>query len=82
MLLFAIAALTSRLWTYNLNTSNLMLVFLLLALWCLAVESTTSDMRATVLYLALAWVFRCHEIEEVYGIATRRRVGSDGFAEP
>jgi putative peptidoglycan lipid II flippase len=36
---------------------------------------------ATVLYLALAWIFRCHEIEEVYGIATRRRVG-DGYAEP
>ena len=37
---------------------------------------------ATVLYLALAWIFRCHEIEEVYGIATRRRVGSgDGHAE-
>src|SRR5467141_1931851 len=36
---------------------------------------------ATVLYLALAWVFRCHEIEEVYGIATRRRVG-EGYAEP
>ena len=54
MLLFAIAALTSRLWTYNLNTSNLMLVFLLLALWRLAVESNTSDMRATVLYLAVA----------------------------
>jgi putative peptidoglycan lipid II flippase len=28
---------------------------------------------ATVLYLALAWIFRCHEIEEVYGIAVRRR---------
>jgi putative peptidoglycan lipid II flippase len=28
---------------------------------------------ATVLYLLLAWVFRCHEIEEVYGIAMRRR---------
>jgi len=28
---------------------------------------------ATVLYLLLAWLFRCHEIEEVYGIATRRR---------
>ncbi|PYT47831.1 MAG: murein biosynthesis integral membrane protein MurJ [Acidobacteria bacterium] len=38
---------------------------------------------ATVLYLALAWVFRCHEIEEVYGIATRRRIGGgDGYAEP
>jgi putative peptidoglycan lipid II flippase len=37
---------------------------------------------ATVLYLALAWIFRCHEIEEVYGIAVRRRTaGGDGFAE-
>jgi putative peptidoglycan lipid II flippase len=38
---------------------------------------------STVLYLLLAWLFRCHEIEEVYGIAMRRRVG-DGtsFAEP
>src|SRR5690242_6047379 len=27
---------------------------------------------ATVLYLALAWLFKCPEIEEVYGIATRR----------
>jgi len=38
---------------------------------------------ATVLYLALAWVFRCHEIQEVYGIAVRRRAGSGegGFAE-
>jgi putative peptidoglycan lipid II flippase len=36
---------------------------------------------ATALYLALAWIFRCHEIEEVYGIATRRRTGDpDGFA--
>ena len=31
---------------------------------------------ATVLYLALAWLFRCREIEEVYGIATRRRAGA------
>ena len=30
---------------------------------------------ATALYLALAWLFRCHEIQEVYGIATRRRAG-------
>jgi putative peptidoglycan lipid II flippase len=28
---------------------------------------------ATALYLALAWIFRCHEVEEVYGIAVRRR---------
>jgi len=37
---------------------------------------------ATALYLALAWLFRCHEIEEVYGIATRRTVGAgDGYLE-
>jgi putative peptidoglycan lipid II flippase len=37
---------------------------------------------ATALYLALAWLFRCHEIEEVYGIATRRATGAgDGFVE-
>jgi putative peptidoglycan lipid II flippase len=37
---------------------------------------------ATVLYLLLAWVFRCHEIEEVYGIAMRRRVGDEnGYTE-
>jgi len=38
---------------------------------------------ATVLYLALAWIFRCHEIEEIYGIAVRRRTmgDGDGFAE-
>jgi putative peptidoglycan lipid II flippase len=33
---------------------------------------------ATALYLALAWLFRCHEIQEVYGIATRRRAGAGG----
>jgi putative peptidoglycan lipid II flippase len=38
---------------------------------------------ATALYLALAWLFRCHEIHEVYGIATRRRAGGgDGYTEP
>lgn len=37
---------------------------------------------ATALYLALAWLFRCHEIQEVYGIATRRRAGAgDGYPE-
>jgi hypothetical protein len=35
---------------------------------------------ATALYLGLAWVFRCHELEEIYGIATRRK-GSAAFAE-
>ncbi|MEA2648482.1 MAG: hypothetical protein QOG61_917, partial [Candidatus Binataceae bacterium] len=57
MLLFAIAAVMSRLWTYNLNTSNLILVFLLLALWLLAIE--TRDMRATGLFIAVGaslWV--------------------------
>jgi hypothetical protein len=33
---------------------------------------------ATALYLGLAWIFRCHEMEEVYGIALRR--GRDGAA--
>jgi putative peptidoglycan lipid II flippase len=33
---------------------------------------------ATALYLGLAWVFRCHEMEEIYGIALRR--GRDGEA--
>jgi putative peptidoglycan lipid II flippase len=38
---------------------------------------------ATVLYLGMAWLFRCHEIEEIYGIATRRRAVADtGYAEP
>lgn len=36
---------------------------------------------ATVLYLALAWMFRCHEIEEIYGIATRRRRGGEAYVE-
>jgi putative peptidoglycan lipid II flippase len=39
---------------------------------------------STALYLGLAWIFRCHEIEEVYGIAIRRRTagGGNGYAEP
>ena len=38
---------------------------------------------ATVLYLGLAWIFRCHEIEEVYGIAVRHRPAADenGYGE-
>ena len=36
---------------------------------------------ATVLYLACAWVFRCSEIEEIYGIATRRRRGGEEYVE-
>src|SRR2546421_1668548 len=35
---------------------------------------------ATGPYLALAWLFRCHEIQEVFGIATRRAAGAgDGY---
>jgi hypothetical protein len=33
---------------------------------------------ATALYLGLAWIFRCHEMEEIYGIALRR--GRNGAA--
>ena len=33
---------------------------------------------ATLIYLGLAWLFRCHEIEEVYGIALRRERGEAG----
>ncbi len=36
---------------------------------------------ATALYLALAWVFRCREMEEIYGIATRRDRGDETYAE-
>jgi putative peptidoglycan lipid II flippase len=36
---------------------------------------------ATALYLALAWIFRCHEIEEIYGIATRRNRSGETYAE-
>ena len=36
---------------------------------------------ATGLYLGLAWLFRCHEIEEIYGIATRRKRGGEAYVE-
>ncbi len=36
---------------------------------------------ATALYLGLAWVFRCHEIEEIYGIATRRKRNGEAYVE-
>jgi len=36
---------------------------------------------ATGLYLGLAWVFRCHEIEEIYGIATRRKRGGEVYID-
>ena len=37
---------------------------------------------ATALYLALAWVFRCREMEEVYGIALRRTRSGAEYVEP
>ena len=33
---------------------------------------------ATAAYLALAWLLRCEEVDEVYGIATRRDRESSG----
>ncbi len=36
---------------------------------------------ATALYLGLAWVFRCREMEEVYGIALRRGRGGEAYVE-
>jgi putative peptidoglycan lipid II flippase len=35
----------------------------------------------TVLYLALAWIFRCHEMEEIYGIATRKNRAGETYLE-
>ena len=34
---------------------------------------------ATLLYIGLTWIFRCPEIEEVYGIATRTEVVTAGM---
>jgi putative peptidoglycan lipid II flippase len=36
---------------------------------------------ATALYLGLAWIFRCPEMEEVYGIASRRGRGGAAYVE-
>lgn len=36
---------------------------------------------ATGLYLAAGWLFRCREIEEIYGIATRRNRAGEGYVE-
>lgn len=36
---------------------------------------------AALLYMGLAWIFRCHEIEEIYGIAVRRRGAGEGYQE-
>jgi hypothetical protein len=32
---------------------------------------------ATLLYIGLTWLFRCPEIEEVYGIAVRRETAEE-----
>jgi len=43
---------------------------------------TAMIVGATALYLALAWLMRCREIHEVYGIALRRKSGDEeGLAE-
>jgi putative peptidoglycan lipid II flippase len=36
---------------------------------------------ATGLYLLTAWIFRCREMEEIYGIATRKNRGDETYAE-
>jgi putative peptidoglycan lipid II flippase len=36
---------------------------------------------ATVLYIGLTWLFRCPEVEEVYGIAVRREAGAPAMME-
>jgi hypothetical protein len=35
---------------------------------------------ATLLYIGLTWVFKCPEIEEVYGIAMRRPGAAESLA--
>jgi len=35
---------------------------------------------ATLLYVGLTWIFRCPEIEEVYGVAMRRPGAAEGLA--
>jgi hypothetical protein len=52
VLLFGIASVTSRLWTYNRNHSDTILVFLLLAQWRLAAR--TKESRAFAVFLATA----------------------------
>jgi putative peptidoglycan lipid II flippase len=36
---------------------------------------------ATLLYLGMAWLFRCGEVEEVYGIALQSATGAGGISE-
>jgi hypothetical protein len=35
---------------------------------------------ATLLFIGLTWIFKCPEIEEVYGIAMRRPGATEGIA--
>ncbi len=42
---------------------------------------TALILGATLVYLALAWAFRCPEVEEVYGIAMRRERAAPGMME-
>lgn len=37
---------------------------------------------ATILYIALTWLFRCPEVREVYGIATHGSDAAEGLAAP
>ncbi len=41
---------------------------------------TSVILAATLLYIGLTWIFRCPEIEEVYGIAMRRPGAAEGLA--
>jgi Glycosyltransferase family 87 len=57
--LYAIAAVTSRFWTYHLNQSDLILLFLVLAFWRRA--ETEGDRRSWVMFLLVGvslWVPR------------------------
>ncbi len=42
---------------------------------------TALILGATALYLGLAWIFRCHEMEEIYGIALRRGRGGAAYVD-
>ena len=41
---------------------------------------TAMILGAAVLYVGLTWIFRCPEIEEVYGVAMRRPGAAEGLA--
>lgn len=50
------------------------------SLWLRIVVFTLMIVLATVFFVGLAWVIRCAEVEEVYGIATRREVAGKPVA--